>query len=99
MLTRFRRPLPTLTVPALLACLGLAACDGGAAYPRLLPTDSILAEPALPAHARGPAGPLDPAALEAAAAARASGLQQRARELQAPVIDPETRARMGRAGA
>lgn len=99
MQTRFRRPFPTLTALALIACLGLAACDGGAAYPRLLPTDSILAEPALPAHARGPAGPLDPAALEAASSARASGLQQRARELQAPVIDAETRARMRRAGA
>lgn len=84
---------------ALIACLALSACGSDADYPQLLPTQQILAEPALPAHARGPAGPLDPAAVEAAAAARAAALQQRARDLQAPVIDPATRARMQRAGA
>lgn len=77
---------------ALCAIAALSACErNGAGYPRLLPTDQLLAEPALPAHATetGPrAAPTE--ALET----RADALRRRADGLRRPVIDPASRARM-----
>ena len=59
----------------LILCLPLAGCgDDGGAYPRLMPTDSLLAEPSLPDHARiAAAGPDEVrAGLEAAGAGLAA---------------------------
>lgn len=80
-------------------CLVAAGCGTGGDYPGLLPTDVILAEPALPAHARDAASATGAAAVETDAAARAAALQRRAGALQAPVIEPELRARLQRAGS
>ncbi len=66
----------------------LAACDRNAEdYPQLLPTDRILAEPALP-----DATPR--VAVDAQAQARADALRQRADALRGPVIEPEILSRM-----
>ena len=55
------------------AVLALAACgDPMGDYPSLMPTDQLLADPALPAHARDAAN--DPAATDAALQGRAAGL-------------------------
>lgn len=71
----------------------LAGCTGEARdYPRLLPTDQILAEPTLPDHA--PDAALSPADVDAEAQARADALRQRAEALRGPVIEPGTLARM-----
>lgn len=76
----------------LLVCiLMLSACGGMSEYPRLLPTDRILAEPALPDHARQSAA--DPAPAEAVARDRADALRARADALRGPVVDPELRRR------
>lgn len=83
-----------LACPALLcALLSLTACgrqeDG---YPELLPTDRILAEPTLPAHAGAAAA--SPAQVDAEAEARAAALRRRADALRGPVIEPAIRDRM-----
>ena len=78
-----------LTIFALM----LSACAGTQDYPRLLPTDQILAPPALPAHARDAAA--DPAPLVSAASARADALRARAEALRGPVVDPALRKRAG----
>ncbi|MDQ1898917.1 hypothetical protein RAH32_00455 [Paracoccus sp. WLY502] len=63
----------------------LAACSTDTeSYPRLLPTDQILAEPLLPDHAPQ-ATSTD---LEAETQARADALRQRADALRGPVIEP-----------
>ena len=70
----------------------LAGCTGESdPYPRLLPTDRILAEPVLPDHAPDAASS---AAVDAQAQARAEALQQRADALRGPVIEPETLSRI-----
>lgn len=79
--------------PILILCLlTLSGCQAeGDAYPRLLPTEVILAEPVLPDHAPPAAAP---GPVRADAAARADALRQRAEALRGPVIEPEIRARM-----
>ena len=74
---------------ALIACVALLAGCGNAAdpYPRLLPTDQILAEPALPDYT-------PQAAVDAEAETRADALRRRADALRGPVIEPETLARI-----
>ena len=79
---------------ALILTLLIAACSEGGEFPALLPTDQVLAEPALPAHAT--AGRADPAPVEGATLARAEALRARAAALQRPVVDPDLRARAGR---
>jgi len=81
------------TLP-LFACAALLSGCGGEAdpYPRLLPTDRILAEPVLPDHA--PDAAISPAAVDAQAKARAEALRERADALRGPVIEPEARSRM-----
>lgn len=81
------RHLPLIALICLSACAGQ---DDG--YPSLLPTERILAEPALPDHA-GPAT-ASPAAIDAEAEARAAALRRRAEALRGPVIEPDIRARM-----
>ena len=84
----------TRTVPLACFLLILAACgraDGD--YPRLLPTDQVLAQPVLPAHAAPVAE--SPVAVEATTEAQADALAARAQALQKPVIEPDLRARMG----
>ena len=78
----------------LIACAPLLSGCGGEAdpYPRLLPTDRILAEPALPDHA--PEAARSPAAVEAEATARAADLRRRADALRGPVIEPDALSRM-----
>ncbi|WP_207099532.1 hypothetical protein [Paracoccus shandongensis] len=78
----------------LIACAALLSGCGNEAdpYPRLLPTDQILAEPTLPDHA--PDAAASPAAVDAQAKARAEALRQRADALRGPVIEPEARSRM-----
>lgn len=71
----------------------LAGCAGGDAYPDLLPTDLILAEPALPAHAAPAASGGAPVA--AATTGRADALRARADALRGPVVDPALRRRAG----
>ncbi|WP_415639305.1 hypothetical protein [Paracoccus nototheniae] len=80
---------------ALILMLMLAACSEGADsdYPALMPTDQILAEPALPAHVgavRTDAGPV-----EAATLSRAEALRARARALSGPVVGDDLRRRAG----
>lgn len=83
---RSRRILPPLRrtggIAVALALLALAGCgDYSADYPDLMPTDQLLAEPALLAHAAGSAQ--SPLALETALATRAESAGHRA----APRID------------
>lgn len=60
-----------------IALTTLAGCtDRMTDYPQLLPTDQLLAEPALPAHAADAADDLDGAG--AALSSRAAGLSARA---------------------
>lgn len=77
---------------ALCAALSLLSACGGKDddYPRLLPTERLLAEPVLPG-----AG-MEPNATNAAAEARADALRARAEKLKEPVIDPGTRERLER---
>lgn len=82
---------------ALTLLLALSACaDPSGDYPRLLPTDRILAEPVLPAHV---AIPSSPAAVETELASRAGDLASRADALRGPVIEPEFRDQMAGAAA
>lgn len=85
-----------LLAPTLTVTLILSACapSDDAAYPRLLPTDRMLAEPALPAHA-GPAR-ADPGPVRTAAVGRADALRARADGLRGPVVDPALRDRAAR---
>ncbi|MDO5614321.1 MAG: hypothetical protein Q4G14_13910 [Paracoccus sp. (in: a-proteobacteria)] len=85
--------IPALTLPLLAAACG----DGGADYPSLVPAETILAEPALPADTAAAA--TDPATAAAPVQSRADALRNRAQDLRGPVIDPATRARMDRAAA
>lgn len=78
---------------ALILVLTLAACAEGERYPALLPTDRLLAEPALPAHAT--AARADPAPVRAATDARAEALRARAEALRGPVVEPGLRNRTG----
>nr|WP_162623677.1 hypothetical protein [Paracoccus saliphilus] len=71
----------------------LAGCAGGDAYPDLVPTDRILAEPPLPAHAAPAAAGAAPVA--AATTGRADALRARADALRGPVVDPALRRRAG----
>lgn len=77
----------------ILTCVAaLAACTGESdTYPSLLPTDRILAEPALPDHAPQAASSV---AVDAEAQARADALRQRADALRGPVIEPDALSRM-----
>lgn len=79
--------------PILILCLlSLPGCQAeGNDYPRLLPTEVILAEPVLPDHAPPAAAP---GPVRADAAARADALRRRADALRRPVIEPEIRSRM-----
>ena len=52
---------PTAAMTGILALAVMAGCDDGRDYPSLLPTDQVLAQPALPAHAGGVG--TDPAAV------------------------------------
>lgn len=84
--------IPPLALCAALPLL-LAACgDPQADYPALMPTDALLAEPALPDAAADAAAA--PEATTAATEARADALRARAEALRGPVIDPATRRRM-----
>ncbi|MCQ0969924.1 hypothetical protein MLD63_05730 [Paracoccus sp. TK19116] len=75
---------------ALPLTLLLAACAADdQAYPRLLPTDEILAEPVLPDHAAGASSAPEP--VEDDLERRGSGLRDRANALRRPVIEPEFR--------
>jgi hypothetical protein len=87
-----------LTLPRTLLCLALIAPGGCATFPEmgdvpstqavaptLLPLDSLLAQV-------GP--PRATAAVGNALAARAARLRTRAALMQAPVMDPATRARL-----
>lgn len=79
-------PILMATTLILSGC-GTATDD----YPRLLPTETMLAEPALPDHvppARSPAG------IGTDTAARAEALRRRADALRRPVIEPEALSRM-----
>ena len=78
---------------ALILVLMLSACSEGGTYPDLLPTDRILAEPAMPAHAR--AARVDPAPVTATTGARAEALQARAEALRGPVVGEDLRQRAG----
>lgn len=90
--TRNLRRMRNRPILALCAACALSACAGGQDdYPRLLPTEQVLAEPALPAHAATVAADAPP---EAAVVARAEALRARADALRGPVIEPGTRARM-----
>ncbi|MFB2594203.1 hypothetical protein ACEYYB_05090 [Paracoccus sp. p4-l81] len=72
--------------PVMILALALAACGGtDADYPRLVPMDALLADPA---------AAVDPVAVQAELGAGASGLRARASALRGPVIDTATRARM-----
>ncbi|WP_295042562.1 hypothetical protein [uncultured Paracoccus sp.] len=77
----------------ILTCAAtLAACTGDAdPYPRLLPTDRILAEPVLPDHAPAASSSTP---VDAEAQARADALRRRADALRGPVIEPETLSRI-----
>ncbi len=82
----------------LLALPPLAACGGDEGdWPRLLPSEALLAEPAALAarpEAQSPAQASDPLV------ARANALRDRAERLRRrPVIDPALLARMQGAGA
>lgn len=64
------------SIPGILAALALAGCgDAVGDYPALMPTDRLLAEPALPAHAAEVRD--DPAPAGDALAARAGALSRR----------------------
>ena len=79
--------------PMLIACVLLTGCAGNAdTYPRLLPTDQILAEPTLPDHI--PRTATSSASVDAEAEARAAALRRRADALRGPVIEPEALARI-----
>ncbi|MBU2957464.1 hypothetical protein Q4511_12090 [Paracoccus sp. 1_MG-2023] len=69
----------------------LAACSEGGDFPRLLPTDQILADPALPAHAQPVAAA--PEQVLTQADARAAALRARADALRGPVVEDEIKAR------
>lgn len=64
---------PTAAMTGILALAVMAGCDDGRDYPSLLPTDQVLAQPALPAHAGGVG--TDPAAVTDALMARRAALQ------------------------
>lgn len=69
-----RPALPHLTI---LTCLLLAACaDHGIDYPALMPTDQLLAEPAIPGHAEIAATSPDQVAADLAAAGVALAVSQ-----------------------
>lgn len=81
-----------LTLAAACAAF-LSGCTGASdPYPRLLPTDQILAEPALPDHA--PDAVASSAAVDAEAQGRAAALRARAEALRGPVIEPEILSRI-----
>lgn len=83
-----RQPL----IAASLALLGLSACgDDSGDYPALLPTEQMLAEPALPAHAADVARQDN---LAPALQARAGALSGRA---PAPATDQAALARRAQA--
>jgi hypothetical protein len=83
----------TKTFALLLSCLVLSACGrDGDDYPRLLPTDVIMAEPAVPGHAID--ATQSQAIAEAPAQDKAQALRRRADALRGPVIEPDQRARM-----
>ena len=83
----------TPCLSALLAALALSACHNGAVdYPKLLPTQQILAEPTLPEHSGEAAQ--DPDSTQAETVARAEALRRKAEAMNAPVIEPATKARM-----
>ena len=85
------------TILILTGMLNVAGCDSQTdAYPRLLPTDQVLAEPALPEHSAEAA--TSPAAVDADATARAEALRKRAEALRGPVIESDLRSRMESAG-
>lgn len=89
------RPLRLMLAPLLLM---LAACGGDDAdWPRLMPTEALLAEPAPLAarpEAQSPQAATDPLL------SRANALRTRADRLRKrPVIDPALLARMQAAGA
>lgn len=80
--------------PALIlaACiLPLCGCATRDDYPRLLPTDAILAEPVLPDHVPAAA---TPATVRAEPLSRAEALRRRAEALRGPVIEPGILSRM-----
>lgn len=70
-------------IPILSACT-----DGQDDYPKLMPTDQLLAEPELSPAAS------DPVATTENVESQADALRARADALRKPVIDPETRRRM-----
>lgn len=77
------------------AAVSLAACvENTDRYPRLLPTDQVLAEPTLPDHA--PEAAASPDAVDAEAESRAEALRRRAEALRGPVIEPGVLERMGK---
>ena len=78
---------------ALILILTLGACSQDGAYPALLPTDQVLAPPALPAHAAPAATSAAP--VETATAARAAALQARAEALRGPVVEDALVTRAG----
>ena len=81
------------SIPGILAALALAGCgDAVGDYPALMPTDQLLAEPALPDHV--PDAARSPAAVEAQAQTRAADLRRRAEALRGPVIEPDILSRM-----
>lgn len=85
------RPARPVFVIGLALMLALAGCGGDdAGWPHLLPVEGLLAE-AVPAPVEAPAAPL---------VAQANVLRARADQLRrAPVIEPETAARMREAAA
>lgn len=80
---------------SLIFALGLlTACNGGPDYPSLMPTDDLLREPDLPAHAGAPTE-----SPEAALTARADALRARAEALSGPVIEQDSPILAPRRGA
>src|SRR5699024_933886 len=87
----FRRNIRPLPVFCLLSLL--AACGGDdEAWPQLLPSDQLLAEPAI---IRKTPEARDSSLTDAALSARAQDLQSRAGQLRRkPLIDPDLRTRL-----
>lgn len=90
----FCRPACALPVFCLLALLAACGADDEA-WPQLLPSDQLLAEPEI---IRTSPEASDSSLTDAALSARAQALQSRAGQLRRkPVIDPEARKRLGAA--
>lgn len=92
------RRMKMFRAPLFLCLVPLAGCvDPGGDYPRLLPTEAILAEPVLPPHAADAV--TTPAAVGQTTTSRADALRAKADALRRPVIEPGYLSQMRRAQA